>query len=572
MKNIALTFFFLSLSCVFLNAALNVSLSAKKIGINDTLRVDISYQGGVEVNVYTSDFDLISRPRNSRSIQIVNGKKSVSVEQTLILKPKRTGALTLSVKAGKEVRGPYTISVEKGSVPPPAPEGMEDIKGFGHGFEGRVLVRQKLSSERAMIFEPVVLSTYLYYRTRIGIRGWSGEADMEGLSVTEVENFPSPEKKVKIGSQVYYQKLVRRRILYPNIDGKKVISGDKIRIQEQRGRVSFFASFPEEDIALPPTVLYVYKFPEKNKPESFNGAVGHFKLSVDYDNLRVKAHDPVTVKVQISGSGNFKTLVLPEIDADYKTLQIHKGGVTSDYRISEDGWSGFEYVEYYLFPRKAGHYEIPPVRFSFWSPSRREYVERSAGGFKISASRPDNAEESLVVGVPSGPQEINKDIAFIKPVRLKEKDSAFFTGFYFLFFHVGGLFFALGGWGINRYLNYVDKHESRFKSSRAYRYALARLSKTLKVPDTVTFYKEVENVLHDYITDRFGLPKGLPGEEIKRHLRDRGEFTEEASGVLDFIKHCQAYRYAPSKGSVSKERTADEIKDALKRCEEKIQI
>ena len=62
--------------------------------------------------------------------------------------------------------------------------------------------------------------------------------------------------------------------------------------------------------------------PPANAPANFNGAVGHYSMTVTAGPTNVAVGDPITVRVQISGHGALDTLTLPDQPAwhDFKTF------------------------------------------------------------------------------------------------------------------------------------------------------------------------------------------------------------------------------------------------------------
>ena len=44
---------------------------------------------------------------------------------------------------------------------------------------------------------------------------------------------------------------------------------------------------------------------ERSRPPDFSGAVGQFKFTAEGNPNRVKIGDPVTMKMKVTGSGNF---------------------------------------------------------------------------------------------------------------------------------------------------------------------------------------------------------------------------------------------------------------------------
>ena len=60
-------------------------------------------------------------------------------------------------------------------------------------------------------------------------------------------------------------------------------------------------------------VLAVKVLPLPNRPTDFSGGVGHFNLSAQLNKKEVKAGNPITIRVVVSGAGNLKLIKKPII-------------------------------------------------------------------------------------------------------------------------------------------------------------------------------------------------------------------------------------------------------------------
>ena len=53
-------------------------------------------------------------------------------------------------------------------------------------------------------------------------------------------------------------------------------------------------------------IIKVKNFPEKGKPESFNGAVGNFDISLNSSKSQLKATESFQLEFKVNGNGNLK--------------------------------------------------------------------------------------------------------------------------------------------------------------------------------------------------------------------------------------------------------------------------
>ena len=107
------------------------------------------------------------------------------------------------------------------------------------------------------------------------------------------------------------------------------------------------------------------------KPADFSGGIGQFKLDVEAEPRRALAGDPVTVRLILSGQGNFDR-VNPPVLADEHGLRVYPPGAKfkADDEVGLSGVKTFEQVVIADGPRAA----LPAYRFSYLDPATGKYV------------------------------------------------------------------------------------------------------------------------------------------------------------------------------------------------------
>ena len=140
---------------------------------------------------------------------------------------------------------------------------------------------------------------------------------------------------------------------------------------------SFFGAATQKQVVLgsEPDAVQILTLPTENRPETFSGAVGKFDLTATATPARVAAGDPVTLKMLVSGAGNFDRVSAPAIEAgnDWKAYQASASFTPAD----SAGLSGEKMFTQALVPTKSGEMEIPALEFSYFDPDNREYVTRT---------------------------------------------------------------------------------------------------------------------------------------------------------------------------------------------------
>ena len=153
---------------------------------------------------------------------------------------------------------------------------------------------------------------------------------------------------------------------------------------------NFFDSYATRPITVTsqPIVLHVSPLPEDNRPDDFTGAIGQFDFQASVSPLQVKAGDPLTLKMDIKGNGNFKSFKMPVFQArDLSPMSL---------RSRIPGMK--KQPKKLLFPTSAGIKEVPALHFSYFDTSLKDYKTITQGPFAIQVTAPSPEQEFKAVG------------------------------------------------------------------------------------------------------------------------------------------------------------------------------
>src|SRR5262249_10907865 len=112
----------------------------------------------------------------------------------------------------------------------------------------------------------------------------------------------------------------------------------------RRGMDAFFDQFFPGDtkaveVRSEPTRLTVLPLPEQGKPADYAGAVGRFEFGLEAKPTELDVGDPITLRMEISGSGNLATVSAPPLPADdrFRTYDAQpvKGEDGAERRVFE---------------------------------------------------------------------------------------------------------------------------------------------------------------------------------------------------------------------------------------------
>ncbi len=155
--------------------------------------------------------------------------------------------------------------------------------------------------------------------------------------------------------------------------------------------------------------LNVKPLPVKNQPANFSGAVGEFSLSANGSPNRVKVGDPVTMKLEVRGSGNFDRVNAPVL-TDTRGWRSYP---PSDNFKADDaqGSHGVKTFELAVIP-EAKQTQMPSFEFSYFNPVTEKYVTKTSARQTLTvegdvpAPPPpvvSHATETSAPGVPAAP-------------------------------------------------------------------------------------------------------------------------------------------------------------------------
>lgn len=354
--------------------------------------------------------------------------------------------------------------------------------------------------------------------------------------------------------------------LYPTKAGQVKIGPAKLKCnivsrgqkaQEKKGLDSFFDDsffsdffsrlqvYPKE-VASAELLLYAMELPEKDKPNNFSGAVGDFQMQVKAAPLKLKAGDPITLNMEVSGSGNFDSVQSPLLSNEEK-FKV--------YTAQSQEESGIKRFEQVIIPLKANINEIPEITFSFFNPQAQKYVtlkqppiaiEVSAAvdqGLKVIEGRTDTQGVALT-------HVLGTDIIYIKEesgtFRVKGKN--IYNSRIFVIMQLLPLILFCGAVVFQKRRERLSADVSYARKLRAPKIARINIKKAkeyLLHRKTAEFYDVVFKTLQEYLGHRFNCPSaGITAEVVEELITGKGLDAVAASSLRRCFGECDIARYA----------------------------
>ena len=290
-------------------------------------------------------------------------------------------------------------------------------------------------------------------------------------------------------------------------------------------------------------------------PADFSGAVGRFSISARTNSAGGAVNEPLTLTVNLTGEGNFDLLPDPgwpdmpgwrTFDATPKTIS----------RIDDGVLIGRRTYERTLVPREAGDFIIPPVRFTYFDPSKDSYETISTDPIPVTVAKgtaaplPPDADEDSV-------ERLATDIRHIKPAPgslAVGSDPLHERGLYWAMAALPAVVLAAAvGW---RRLKVAASRTS--PSDRAHRRARRMLRIARKAGSDP--YVAAGDALAAYIGDKLGQPlSGLTHDALARLLLSRGADPDLVDRVDACLNASEGGRFAP--GNEEPESAAELVKE-----------
>lgn len=119
----------------------------------------------------------------------------------------------------------------------------------------------------------------------------------------------------------------------------------------------------------------VLALPTEGRPKNFSGVVGEFEMNMTAEPRELAVGDPISIEISITGTGNFDSLTPPAItDPDpwksYPAKRYRMSSSNVPVPQNESQSIGFNQV---IVPKSHATF-IPPFEFSYFSPSKKQYV------------------------------------------------------------------------------------------------------------------------------------------------------------------------------------------------------
>jgi hypothetical protein len=551
--------FFLNIS--FSQVKFEAEVSKTKLGVNENLRVDFKMnKDGDNFSPPTfNGFRVVGGPNQSVSNSWINGVRTFSKTYSYFLTPEKKGNYTIG-QASIEIDGdiyktlPVKVQVTEAvesSLSPGSPSSVVDDD---------IELSIEISKSNPYLNEPISVEFKLLFNPKINVTNL-GEIDNPEFKNFWSQNIKIPRLEIKSTSykgQRYNYVTWKKALLFPQKAGDLELLPLTldVTIDVPTNRRDFFGNTiytqTSKKVASRKRIIKVKNFPENGKPESFNGAVGNFDISLNSSKSQLKATESFQLEFKVNGNGNLKLFSLPEIIVP-SSLEKYAPEFKEKINTSLSGMNGEISNVYTIVPQYQGKYPIPPVEFSFFNPKTEQYVtlysnERIVdvldGPTKLSESNVQ-ASNPVSNSITSTDQfnfiKLSSDFIQINRKNIIDSKKILFTLFLIpiIILVLAIIYFNLRNKKVS---------ENILKSRDADLLARQYLNNAkIDMNNKDSFYASLENALFNFIKSKYLIEREDFSKDRLKSILEKDKISDNIiEDLIDIINSCELARYTPT--------------------------
>ena len=499
----------------------------------------------------------------SQSVSIVNGKRSStsSIGYTFTYRAEKQGTVTVgSAKIGVDGKTLTTSAIKLEILPPDrsASSGsQQSVQAYDVNTQtsgkpigsDEVFVRVVLSKPTVYEQEGVLSTMKLYSKYQI--------SKFQALELPTYNDFLAEEVPVTLNGSFenyngenYYVYVLKQVVLFPQKSGVlevssgtyelSVVQFDIINTAFGRMRTPVDRSLKIKSNS---TKLNVKPLPSP-RPADFIGAVGTgFKISSKLNNKAIRTNEASTLTLQLSGSGNLKSLSAPRYQFPSQ-FDLYDPQTKIDAKPSGNFLTGTVNVDYTFVPQSVGKFTIGGGTCSYFNVKTGKYESIPFEGKTVDVAK---GSSSSTVKFGSEPM---RDIlpVFKGDLELSRSASIVLGSWYnWVYYLLLTLAFASVLF-IYRKTVKERANVTLMKRKGANRVAGKRLKRAkmfMNKGKKEAFYEEMLTALWGYFSDKLSIPVSeLNRDNISRELLDYGMTEDGVNRIIRILDECEFSRYA----------------------------
>ena len=562
MKRILTLICLLVINFSFSQIKFEAEVSKNNLGVNENLRVDFKMnKDGDNFNPPSFDgFRVVGGPNQSVSNSWINGVRSFTKTYSYFLTPIKKGKFTIG-QASIEIDGdiyktlPVQIQVSEAvqsSLSPGSPSSVlnDDIELNIEVSKSETYLNEPISVEFKLLFNPKINVTNL------------GEIDSPEFNNFWSQNIKIPRLEIKSTSykgQRYNYVTWKRALLFPQKSGNLELLPLTldVTVDVPTNRRDFFGNViytqTSKKVSSKKKNIKVKEFPSEGKPESFNGAVGKFEVSLFSSKSELKATESFQLELKVNGRGNLKLFSLPEIKVP-SSLEKYDPEFKEDIKSSISGMNGQISNTYTIVPQFQGKYPIPAVEFSYFDPEAKKYVIIKTNESIVDVTEgPMNSDFTNNSGLSSNQNNTIQTIGQFNYIKLSSKFSSINSKklldsklWLYTLLSIPFLIFIV----ILLLIKVTRKSmsDSDLITKNAEKLARKYLENAkIDISNKESFYSSLDQALFNFFKSKYMIRKeDFSKDKIKSILIKENISEKVINDVIELIESCEIARYTPA--------------------------
>ena len=503
----------------------------------------------------------------STSMQIVNGRTSTALTIQYQYQATEEGTFEIGSvtvpTGGQNLRTePLTIRISN----TPTPTGRSNRSaGAGDVSPDDLFVTATTSTARVYVNQAVVVEYRIF--TRVDVEGYNitQQPGTAGFWVEELANPQGRVEQVVRDGVRYASSVIRRVALFPTSAGPKRIDPltleAQVRVQRRAGSRfgdpfggifggSLFGSRVPVVVGSGPLEIEVLPLPPVS-PDSFSGLVGELRVSVALDRTDAKTNDALTLRLEVAGSGNIRTLSEPRLDFP-AALEVYPPDITERVEPTADGVRGSKVFEHVIVARAPGRVTIPSAKLAYFDADREVYAVAASDPIALTVTGDVVAAPAGPVGrLRTGVDLRRQDIRFIRIAMpaFRAVDGSILRTVRFWTILLVPMLAVAGAVAVRRHQDRLRGDVAYARRRRASKVAKRRLARadSLRSPNRHReFHAEVGRAMQGFLGDKLNVAEaGLIHDVVRAALTARGVSPQVITAYLGCLTDCDRQRFAP---------------------------
>ena len=533
----------------------SADVTPKIISLNETATLRVTASANQQLGNITPpelsalpDFN-VSYGGSSSQYNLTGNRFSMSVTWTYVLRPKKVGQfmvppIHISHSNKTYAANLVTIKVLPKSKKTAQRKSTQDT--FTDVFSNSThKVEASVDNSRPYVNEQIIYTFRYLYTARIpsfntpkytppSLRQfWTTELQRKGRQRQVIDGTLYWIEEIPVG-------------LFPITAGRITINPAKLSLPLSAGRGRSQSS---KVLITNPVEIDVQPLPKEGKPTNFAGTVGQYRIHAQTDRGTIDAGDGFTLRIQVSGKGNIKTVPTPTIPV-LPNMAIYDPQITDAIGIVDSKVQGSRTYEYVIISSKEGNWAIPAIDYPYFDPQAENYQVARTVPITINVLPSPNGaiETTSPHTTQSDIHLLKQDIRYIKPDSLELSNQHLYPYKRASFWVAQTLPIAvvLSVWFYRQ--RQAKRDPKKLRQQYAARNALRIIenAKEHATNEPATFYGTLANGLYQYIGDLFDVsPSGLNPELVRQRCEEAGLPESVTAQIVDALTQCDYVRFAP---------------------------